>query len=239
MSAFIHTIFGLLLGLILWRFTGGRFSLIHVAVLGLCSWVLGPDAVQPVQFYSKPLRDLLHDLPGFFVTALVLSLIFHLFLRYRWSAEGFKLEKRDEKDIIGYLNIYLVISAAGILHNFFDGTFDSRIISEFVFSTGYSTPGVNQYYPEMLGMAAFTVVFVLSLPLAMRYGARWTVAHLLGFSALYFLLLLAYGYRLVGGETDLGLTVVAVFYLVIPLFLLYLSALRVAERVKLWGVVIV
>ncbi len=56
---------------------------------------------------------------------------------------------------------------------------------------------------------------------------------------LYFLLLLAYGYRLVGGETDLGLFPVAVLYLVIPFLLLYLSTLRMEERVKVWRVIVV
>ena len=117
MPTIAHLVLGAVIGISLYYISDGKFSKTHVFVLFLNNY-LGPDVG-----WVLGLGAITHSIAFWPVFAFVLSYFYHYFTRFTIEIDGIKnIELIDlEKHKMSYINVYLLVVAGGILHNYIDG----------------------------------------------------------------------------------------------------------------------
>jgi len=117
MPSIAHLVLGAVIGICLYYISDGKFSKTHVFVLFLNNY-LGPDTGWPLG-----LGTITHSILFWPVFAFVLSYFYHYFTRFTIEIDGIKnIELIDlEKHKMSYINVFFLVVAGGILHNYIDG----------------------------------------------------------------------------------------------------------------------
>ncbi len=172
-----HLIYGFAIGLIFWKMSSGRFSHRHVFTYGVNTY-FGPDIGAITWFVTRSmlnddqeaiLRFLLHNPYTFpIILALPLALAYRAFSRVDMGrVEGklrLKLQPRPE---LSFVQCYLLITAGGFSHFFYDFIFDANgqgSTFRWVIDTGYM--GMPQ---EAWADAGIIIVLALTVLLIAGY----------------------------------------------------------------------
>lgn len=117
MPSIAHFILGGIVGLCLYYLNKEKFTKTHVFIFFLCNY-LGPDVgwVLGIGYYT-------HSLVFWPLFAVVLAFFYHYFTRFTIKIDGIKnIEIIDlEGYKLHYVNTYLLVLGAGLLHNYLDG----------------------------------------------------------------------------------------------------------------------
>ncbi len=117
MPSIAHFILGGIVGLCFYYLDKEKFTKTHVFIFFLCNY-LGPDVgwVLGIGYYT-------HSLVFWPFFALLLAFFYHYFTRFTIKIDGIKnIEIIDlEGYKLHYVNTYLLVLGAGILHNYLDG----------------------------------------------------------------------------------------------------------------------
>lgn len=117
MPSIAHFILGGIVGLCFYYLNKEKFTKTHVFIFFLCNY-LGPDVgwVLGIGYYT-------HSLVFWPLFAVVLAFFYHYFTRFTIKIDGIKnIEIIDlEGYKLHYINTYLLVLGAGILHNYLDG----------------------------------------------------------------------------------------------------------------------
>ena len=134
MPSIAHLIMGAAIGLCLYYISDGKFTKTHVFIFFLCNYI-GPDFgwVFGIGHYT-------HSLLFWPLFAFILAYFYYYFTRFTIKIDGIKnIELIDlEGHKLHYVNTYLLVLAAGILHNYLDGIMNKggtfRIIPQLPFN---------------------------------------------------------------------------------------------------------
>ncbi|MHA1467401.1 MAG: hypothetical protein ACTSP6_04895 [Promethearchaeota archaeon] len=117
MPSIAHLILGGIVGLCFYYLNKEKFTKTHVFIFFLCNY-LGPDVgwVLGIGYFT-------HSLVFWPFFALLLAFFYHYFTRFTIKIDGIKnIEIIDlEGYKLHYVNTYLLVLGAGILHNYLDG----------------------------------------------------------------------------------------------------------------------
>jgi len=137
MPSIAHLILGGIIGLCFYYLNKEKFTKTHVFIFFLCNY-LGPDVgwVLGIGYYT-------HSLVFWPLFALLLAFFYHYFTRFTIKLDGIKnIEIIDlEGYKLHYVNTYLLVLGAGILHNYLDGIMNK--VGEFRI-----IPQLNDNYEE-------------------------------------------------------------------------------------------
>jgi hypothetical protein len=117
MPSIAHLILGAIVGTCLYYISDGKFSKTHVFVLFLNNY-LGPDVG-----WVLGLGAITHSIIFWPVFAFILSYFYHYFTRFTIEIDGIKNIKLVdlERHKLSYINVYFLVLAGGIMHNYLDG----------------------------------------------------------------------------------------------------------------------
>ena len=117
MPSIAHLILGGIVGLCFYYLNKEKFTKTHVFIFFLCNY-LGPDVgwVLGIGYYT-------HSLIFWPLFAVLLAFFYHYFTRFTIKIDGIKnIEIIDlEGYKLHYVNTYLLVLGAGLLHNYLDG----------------------------------------------------------------------------------------------------------------------
>ncbi len=121
MSGFAHVLLALGVALFANRLSEGKFTTKHALVLSFNSF-LGPDLMNFLP-YTSQLYYLFHDSFGWLLLAIPLTFVWRvLVVDVQWK--GFKphriREDTSHKSIMSYAQLWLLVAAGGLLHQFLD-----------------------------------------------------------------------------------------------------------------------
>lgn len=222
MSSFIHSIFGLFIGLIFWKVSEGKFTRYHTFLLGLCCWY-GPDWAWALRPLWKPLEEI-HTYWGFTIFSIPLSLLYYLFLCRQ------TIRKKELEFQFTYFNVFCLVFAGGMFHFWFDHSYDAKYMIDFIFSTGNIAAGEGWYWQTNI-LVIFLIVFITTLIWSLKYELKYTNLVIFLGTIVYFTFLVIWGYYFVANETDLGTQIFVFTHVLGPLYLIYLSYYKVPGRV--------
>ncbi|MFX1392057.1 MAG: hypothetical protein ACFFAH_00650 [Promethearchaeota archaeon] len=122
MPSIAHLVLGGVIALCFYYISDGKFTKTHVFIFFLCNY-LGPDVG-----WVFGIGRLTHSLLFWPLFALILAFIYHYFTRFTIKIDGIKnIEIIDlEGHKLHYLNTYLLVLAAGILHLYLDGIMNNE-----------------------------------------------------------------------------------------------------------------
>ena len=239
-----HLIYGFTLGLIFWKMSSGRFSHRHVFIYGVNTY-FGPDIGAVIWFATRNLLNaeqeaiiiyLFHNPYTFpLVLAIPLAFAYRYFSRIdleRGNGKfNLKIKSRPE---LSFIQCYLLISAGGFSHFFYDFIFDANGQSStfrWVIDTGYM--GMPQ---EAWIDAGIIIVVVLMAFLLIGYmmingthnpapptqKLRQSTILVISVTALYVIYLsirLAIWPEIpaIGEEADLGVVIFAAGFIFLPM----------------------
>ena len=117
MPSIAHLVLGGVIALCFYYISDGKFTKTHAFIFFLSSY-LGPDVG-----WVLGIGHFTHSLLFWPLFAVVLAFIYHYFTRFTIKIDGIKnIEIIDlEGHKLHFLNTYLLVLAAGILHNYLDG----------------------------------------------------------------------------------------------------------------------
>ena len=117
MPSIAHLILGGTIAICLYYVSDGKFTKTHAFIFFLCNY-LGPDVG-----WVFGIGRITHSLLFWPLFALILAYFYHYFTRFTIKIDGIKnVELIDlEGYKLHYLNTYLLVLAAGILHLYLDG----------------------------------------------------------------------------------------------------------------------
>lgn len=117
MPSIAHLVLGGTIAICLYYISNGKFTKTHAFIFFLCNY-LGPDVG-----WVLGIGRITHSLLFWPLFALILAYFYHYFTRFTIKIDGIKnVELIDlEGYKLHYLNTYLLVLAAGILHLYLDG----------------------------------------------------------------------------------------------------------------------
>ena len=117
MPSIAHLVLGGTIAICLYYISNGKFTKTHAFIFFLCNY-LGPDVG-----WVFGIGHITHSLIFWPLFAIILSYFYHYFTRFTIKIDGIKnVELIDlEGYKLHYLNTYLLVLAAGILHLYLDG----------------------------------------------------------------------------------------------------------------------
>jgi len=117
MPSIAHLVLGGVIALCFYYISDGKFTKTHAFIFFLSNY-LGPDVG-----WVLGIGHFTHSLLFWPLFAVVLAFIYHYFTRFTIKIDGIKnIEIIDlEGHKLHFLNTYLLVLAAGILHNYLDG----------------------------------------------------------------------------------------------------------------------
>ncbi len=134
MPSIAHLVLGGVIALCFYYISDGKFTKTHAFIFFLCNY-LGPDVG-----WVFGIGRITHSLLFWPLFALILAYIYHYFTRFTIKIDGIKnIELKDlEGYKLHYLNTYLLVLGAGILHLNLDGLMNRwgrfRIIPQLPFN---------------------------------------------------------------------------------------------------------
>ena len=161
MPSIAHLVMGATIGTCLYYISNGKFTKTHVFIFFLCNY-LGPDVgwVLGIGHYT-------HSLVFWPLFALILAYFYYYFTRFTIKFDGIKsIEIIDlEGHKLHYFSTYMVVLAAGILHNYLDGIMNKggsfRIIPQLPLSNDELHVTINDFM--IFGeKGVFQIPFILS-----------------------------------------------------------------------------
>lgn len=125
MPAIAHILFALLLSIFLIKFTEGKFKPKHALIFAVNNY-FGPDMFGWLPWYGEGsnLYYFIHGY-GWVIVALLVAIPWFIVNRFQLTLEKGKpiainLRDKNDTDVIPYLQVYCLIAAGGLFHQFLD-----------------------------------------------------------------------------------------------------------------------